>query len=348
MKRWILFLVALAISAIFLYFGFQGLEPGEILDVMGGAAIGWVLPGVVVYFVAVAARTWRWHYLLRPLKAVPLRDLFPIVVIGYMGNNVYPFRAGEVIRSYLLKRKHNVSIAAGLTTIVIERLFDGLTMLLFVFAALPFAPLGADWLRTTVIFASAAFFGALIVFLFLAARPELARRLYYGIAERILPERVRAPLLGFADRLMDGLSSLRSPRDLAMILFSSVAVWLPETMMYWFIMRALGDRWGDAQITFFVLMLVTAMANLATIIPSSPGNVGTFDTPAIRTLEAFGADRALAAGYTLILHAALWLPVTALGFVYLAREGLGWADFQRAEEAVEEASEDVAEETPIA
>jgi hypothetical protein len=90
------------------------------------------------------------------------------------------------------------------------------------------------------------------------------------------------------------------------------------------------------------------MANLATIIPSSPGNVGTFDTPAIRTLEAFGADRALAAGYTLILHAALWLPVTALGFVYLAREGLGWADFQRAEEAVEEASEDVAEETPIA
>jgi len=60
-------------------------------------------PGILVYFLAVLARTWRWHYLLRPLKPVPLIRLFPITCIGYFGNNVYPARAGEVIRAFVLR-----------------------------------------------------------------------------------------------------------------------------------------------------------------------------------------------------------------------------------------------------
>jgi uncharacterized membrane protein YbhN (UPF0104 family) len=74
------------------------------------------------------------------------------------------------------------------------------------------------------------------------------------------------------------------------------------------------------------------VVNLATTIPSAPGYVGTFDTPGIEILKVFGVEPATAAGYTLVLHAALWLPITLLGAWYLAREGLRWSDFRQAEQ----------------
>ena len=84
--------------------------------------------------------------------------LFPVVCIGYFGNNVYPARAGEVIRAFVLRRNEGVSVSASLATIIVERVFDGLVMLLFVFFALPFV--GAEHIppiyRVTVIVVSIA------------------------------------------------------------------------------------------------------------------------------------------------------------------------------------------------
>jgi hypothetical protein len=83
-------------------------------------------------------------------------------------------------------------------------------------------------------------------------------------------------------------------------------------------------------VSFFTLMLMNGIVNLATTIPSAPGYIGTFDTPGIETLVAYGVVRAVATGYTLVLHMALWLPITVLGAYYLAREGISWgADMGR-------------------
>src|SRR6185503_10101317 len=113
MKRWQLF-IGLAVSAIFLWIALRGLKLSEAWLAITTANYWWLIPSVAVYFVAVWARTWRWHYLLRPLKHVSLRTMFPIVVIGYMGNNIYPARIGELLRAYMLKRKENVPVSASL------------------------------------------------------------------------------------------------------------------------------------------------------------------------------------------------------------------------------------------
>ncbi|MDH4135783.1 MAG: flippase-like domain-containing protein, partial [Anaerolineae bacterium] len=89
LKRW-QFWLGVMISAVFLYLALRGLELDQAWLAMRTASYGWIIPGVVVYFFGVWARTWRWHYMLRPIKAVSLVRLFPVVVIGYMGNNVYP------------------------------------------------------------------------------------------------------------------------------------------------------------------------------------------------------------------------------------------------------------------
>jgi uncharacterized protein (TIRG00374 family) len=334
MRRTLFLIVSIAVSVYFLYVGLQGVHLDTVWEYIRSANLLWLIPGVAVYFLAVWGRTWRWHYLLRPMKAVSLGKLFPIVVIGYMGNNVYPFRAGEVIRAFVLQRNEGVMISASLATIIVERIFDGLVMLLFVFVALPFATFEDMGLRNVVIVGTVVFLAALTVFFVMASRPVMARQLYTQIFTRFMPARIGQPLLRLADQFMEGLESLRRPRDLAMTFITSVFIWLTETTKYWFVMHAF-----NFEVSFFALILMTGVVNLATTLPAAPGYVGTFDGPGIRVLTLFGVPLNTATGYTLTLHAALWLPVTVLGFYYLARQGLSWKSFGEAEKVVSSAKQ---------
>ena len=324
MRRWQIGL-GIAVSLFFLWLALRGLDLSRFWDALQGARYAWLVPGVLVYFGAVWARTWRWHYMLRALKPIPLRRLFPTVNISYMGNNVYPARAGEVLRAYVLKRDEGVSMSASLATILVERIFDGLVMLLFVFLTLPSVPDLDPNLRRLVVLASLAFFGALLAFLALASAPTTARRLYGGLIRRLLPERVGSRLLGLVDRFMDGLVGLRRGRDLAMIFLTSTVVWLLETVKYWFVMHAF-----PFEVSFFALMLMNGLANLALTIPAAPGGIGPFDWAGIETLAAFDVDRTLASAYTIVLHVALWFPITVLGAYYFARKGLSWKEARQA------------------
>ena len=90
------------------------------------------------------------------------------------------------------------------------------------------------------------------------------------------------------------------------------------------------------QVNFFGLMLMNGILNLSTTLPSAPGYIGTFDAPGIALMSAYGIDKSLAAGYTLVLHAALWLPVTLLGAYFFAREGLNWSNELKAARAEKE------------
>ncbi len=312
-KNWKL-IFGILVSVFFIWFAVRKMELDKVAFYLRTADYVWIIPGVIVYFLAVLARTWRWHYLLRPLKPVPLIRLFPITCIGYFGNNVYPARAGEVIRAFVLRGTEGIAVSASLATIIVERVFDGLVMLIFVFFALPFV--GVEHIpavyRITVIVASVAFFGALLVFLWMAWDQPRATRLYRFFS-RLLPERFHAPADAFFDRFMGGLYFLRSGRDVLMVFVTSVVIWLLETVKYWLVMQAFAFT-----VSFIGLMLMNGVVNLTTTLPSAPGYVGTFEVGAL-VLEALGIDYSLALGYTIVLHAALWFPITALGgLVYVA------------------------------
>ena len=141
----------------------------------------------------------------------------------------------------------------------------------------------------------------------------------------LLPRRVRAVTDGFFQRFMLGLRSLSSPSDMTAIFLTSVLIWLLETVKYWFVMHAF-----DFSVGFIVLMLMNGLVNLATTLPAAPGYIGTFDTPGIMTLQAFGVDPSVAASYTFTLHAALWVPVTLLGGYFFWRNHLHMSDIATA------------------
>jgi uncharacterized protein (TIRG00374 family) len=324
MKKW-QFWIGVLISIVFIWLALRGLRLEEFWDAVHQANYIWLVPGIAVYFVGVWVRAWRWHYLLGPIKKIPTTTMFPITTIGYMGNNVYPARAGEVLRAVILKRKEGVSVSASLATIIVERIFDGVVMLAFVFVNLPeLAKLTGSSgfvgnIQQVAIIGTGVFLGALAVFLLAGMFPQRT-------TFRLVPRRLHDRILSLMNKFLEGLASLRSPFNVLMVFFTSVIIWLLETGKYWFVMHAF-----NFSVSFFGLMLMNGIVNLATTIPSAPGYIGTFDAPGIAVLTAYGVEQATAAGYTLVLHVALWLPITLLGAYYLAREGITWTDSLRSE-----------------
>jgi uncharacterized protein (TIRG00374 family) len=317
--HWPIFTLGLLISAGFLWFALRDLDLGEIWTALRGANYWWLVPGVAVYFVSVWFRSWRWSFLLRGSKSVSANRLFPVVVIGYMGNDILPFRLGEVLRAYVLWRKERINVGTTLTTAVLERLFDGLTMVLFVLFGLLFVPMSA-FLSRLVGVASAVFLGALVVFLFLAARPDLLRRVARGLIESLIPSQFRALLLDLAEGVVAGLESLRSGRDVLVVFGVTLWVWILETAKYWLVSFAF-----DLHLPYVGIVLMGGAVNLLTALPSLPGYIGTFEV-GIKILEGIGAPSAAAGSYVLVLHAILLLPVTLLGLVFMALEGVWWTE----------------------
>jgi len=326
MKRW-QFWLGILISAVFLYSTLKGMHLNEFWQTLKTAKYWWLLPGVAVYFIGVWVRSWRWHYMLRPLKKIPTRKMFPIVAIGYMGNNIYPARAGELLRAAMLKQREGVPISASLATVIVERIFDGVVMLAFVFLNLPelarltqnSGVVGTLNIRDVAIIGAVVFIGALLVFLLAAMFPKVTERFANWLIDRLVPQRLREKTRDLTLRFLTGLESLRSPLDALMIFITTVIIWLLETAKYWFVMHAF-----PFTVSFFALMLMNGIVNLTTTLPSAPGYVGTFDAPGIALLVAYNVPQAIAAGYTLVLHAALWFPITVLGAYYYLRQPLRW------------------------
>ena len=336
MKRWQIWF-GILISAIFLYLVLRKIDYPQLWQVLKSANYWWLIPGVAVYFVALWVRSWRWHYLLRPLKAIPTRTMFPIVTMGYAFNNIFPARAGEVLRAVVLKHEEGVPISASLATIIIERVFDGIVMLAFVFVNLSeltrLTKVSIDignfkfGIQEIAIWGSIAFFGVLAIFLVAAMFPASTDRLLSWLVEHFVPTRIREKTLGISRRFLDGLESLRSPLDVLMVFLTSVIIWLLETVKYWFVMHAF-----SFSVSFFALMLMNGVVNLATTIPSAPGYLGTFDLPGIAVLQVYNIPREVAASYTFVLHFALWFPVTALGLYYMVRAGISWKEVTKSKD----------------
>ena len=311
MNRWQLWL-GVAISAIFLFFALRGLKLGDFWSAIKSAQYWWLLPGVAVYFIAVWVRAWRWHYLLKPIKGVSVRTMFPITCIGYMGNNIYPARAGEVLRAVILKRKEGVPISASLATIIVERIFDAVVMLGFVFLNLPELARVASAdsgfvgnIQQLALIGVGLFIGALVIFILAAMFPRVTIRSGQWFIDHLLPGKTREKATGIMHKFLDGLASLRSPANVLMVFLTSILIWLLETVKYWFVMHAFSFT-----VSFFALMLLNGVANLATTIPAAPGYIGTWEAVTKAVLVAYNVPGAEALGYAVVLHVALWLPIT--------------------------------------
>jgi glycosyltransferase 2 family protein len=312
-------LAGVIISLFFLWFAFRNLNPQAVWSHIVNANALWLVMGVAIFFASMALIAWRWQFLLRAIQPVPLGALWQLVAIGYTGNNVYPFRTGEILRIFLLRRSHHVPAAKTTMTIIVERVFDGMVMLSFIILSLRFVDIPSPQIQTMANIGTPLFVAAVIVFFVLAARPRLMLRLA-EIVTSVLPEKLRAPVMRLSEDIVGGLAGLRSPADLFGSVFASYASWGVHAFVYWAVALAFGIN-----VSFMVMLLAVGVVNLAGLIPATPGQVGIFEFFTGLVLTSAGVDADRANAYALVLHVVIWLPVTLLGFYYLVRQGLGWS-----------------------
>ena len=307
--------VGAAFSVGCLALAVRGLELDRVGHALGQAQYALLLPALALYFAGVWVRSVRWQHLLRPIAPIPAGRLFPVVVIGYMANDVLPLRLGEVARCYVLRRREGVAQSAALGTVLVERVMDGLTMLVFMGVTLPLLPFSAA-LYQLMAAAGALFVGVSVALIVLAARPVLAARLV-----DVTLGRIRGPfgerVTGLARSFLSGVGALGGGVAALRIFALSCAAWLLEAGMYYALMFAFPFAPSAP-----LAALTTAVANLGTLIPSSPGYVGVFDFIGKSVLAQFGVPEEAALAYVLVVHAALVVPVTLLGFFYLWRLGV--------------------------
>jgi len=272
-------------------------------------------------------RALRWQFLLRPLGPTRLSQAFRTTVMGFAANTVLPLRAGEMVRPYLLARREGLSVPATITTIILERLLDLMTVLVFLGLFVVFFDPGLDRVNAAVYksvklggLVGALGSGAVLLVLGLnAVRPVLTHRLVDACL-RVIPVRFRSRLSALIYGLLDGLAVTRDLTRLAQAIALSFPLWLSIATGIWLVTVAF-----HMTVPFTGSFLIMALLTVGVAAPT-PGAVGGFhEAFRIGTAVFYGVDNDRAVGAAIVLHAASFIPVTLLGGLFMMQDGLNLA-----------------------
>lgn len=295
--------LGIAVSLVSLWILFHAVDVGAALDVLAGASPAWVGLMVVTVFLDVAARGARWRALLAPIKSIRYPRVLGYTYIGYLANNVLPARLGELYRSHALGEGEGVSRPTVLGTVVVERVVD--TVIVVGLAAIAVVVLSVRGIMTSAVLLGAAFVALLVVGLGLA----MALHRLPG-ADRVAAFASRWPrMVELARRLRTGLSVAARPGTLVVAVAFSALAWSASIVTF-----VAGGAAVGLDLSIAEGALLTSGVALATIVPSGPGYLGTFELTAVGIASSLGADSDDAFAMALLVHLML-LAVTSIGGV---------------------------------
>ncbi len=327
LKFWLGIVVSAAAVAVLL----SQIDLGETADAFRAAHYGWIIPAVVSILALMVFRVWRWRYLLRDDLQASFEGRLSATFIGFMANGLLPARMGEFIRAWCLGHREGKSKSAIFASIIVERLLDGLWILLYLVIALWVVPfpegggvgssvLGGLSLKTGVRWAGflslALYVGIILLLVLLRLSSEktlgVLGFLLKPISQRFA-EKARAVLSGF----IGGIYLPDSWNRGAMTLIHTCLLWAVALGGNYFTLRAFGlDLPWHAPIFLLVLQSIGVM------IPSSPGFVGTFHAAAVLGARFYGVPEGVALSFAVVVHLVAFLPILLIGLGFLWRENL--------------------------
>jgi len=318
--------IGIAFIGVTFYFLFRNIDWHKMLEAFSHFQLVWLLPALAVYLAGYIIRGFRWVVLLSPVKKCTFKSLFPTLIIGFMANNVLPARAGEFIRAHLNGKKEGISRSASFATIVLERLFDGLTMIILLWVALGLGhlPIQEEAMPPSIQHAihwSPYVFGAAFLAVFFLV---LFKETAVGLIQFFIqwaPRRFHKVLEKLAHTFIDGLHILKNARESLTVLATSLAAWTCEFSSYYLI--GIGMGISPTPLNFGTAAFLMAIVNLGILIPNAPGGIGLFEFLGVALLfVSFKIAKEVALSYMLVVHFSVLIPIILLGFYYTTREHL--------------------------
>ena len=330
--------LGLAVSAGFLYLAFRGVELSELWEHVRRADSLWLLgvAGVTIYSNWIRAQ--RWGLFFRHLKRISPYSLFSSTMIGLAANNVLPLRIGEAVRAYSITKKEDISFATSFTTVILERIFDMVTVLLFLALALFLVPIpeSADAqiggaLRLLSVVTTAVI--GVVVFLFF--KQELLVR-WVERCLSLLPGKISEPLHHLFQAFLAGLKALTDKRQLLYLFVYSIWLWTCFLLAFWCGLKSLGlDVTHDLPMIRAALF-ATVLVAIFIMIPAAPGFVGTFQAGCIVALSVFGVPKEEALSFSLLIHGIQFSCITIIGAFCFLGEGISFREVRHADEPTPE------------
>jgi hypothetical protein len=320
--------VGVAVSIGCLYLATRGTEWGDVGRAMARARAGWVAALFVASVLTVYIRAQRWRVLLRPLGDVPLYPALSATAIGFGASSVLPFRLGEILRPALLGRHAGVGLTGALSSVVLERLFDMLLVIVCFLALslvyrMPAGLRDGAWVLGTL--ATLGF--ALLVAM--QRNRDFAERLIARILGW-LPARLARGLTPLGSSFLNGLGALADIRTVLLVLAYSAYLWGVIVLTFLFGMLALdiGTSWTASHLVAASLAVMVVVA-AAVFLPQAPGFVGTWQYGCVLALHTiFHVPKEMAVGYSLLTWVVQMLVNILTAGVFLAREDFSWREIR--------------------
>lgn len=301
------------ISIVFIYFAFRDVNFEEFSIAIAKADYVWILPAMAAMVLSFWLRGYRWKYILNPVQEVSVLSAFSATMIGYMANNVLPFRIGDIVRLVVISKYSGIKKAAALGSVFIERIFD-LVMSLAIFGmALISFPTLPEWATATG-YGALVLFGVLMIFTFYGRNhPNLLVKLNNLVTKRF-SENVRKRGEEIVRSFSEGLKAVNNIKQLLWLLLLSFVLWSVNVSWVWFALEIF-----DFDLPVSASLLVLIFILFAVSIPSAPGNIGTFHGFVIASLVFMGIDSNAARASAVVMHATNYIPVTIMGLYFMWR-----------------------------
>ncbi len=305
------------------YLLFRNIKFSDIAGDFSNFHFVWLIPALLVYLLGYVIRGYRWVILLAPIKQCSFKSLFPTLVIGFMANNVTPLRLGEFFRAHLNGKKEGISRSASLGTIILERLFDGMAMLLILGGSIflrhsASTPISKN-IETPAQLASFVFGTAFLTFFaMILFKKQTTQIINYLISHA--PPKYHSPLEKICHTFLDGLQILQNIKETFLVLVFSLAAWTCEFTAFFLV--AAGFQLAPDPIHYNSAALLMAITNLGLMVPSTPGGLGIFEGIGVTLLTIYQIPSHTALAYIVTVHMLVFLPITLLGYYFLNHEGL--------------------------
>ena len=309
-RRAIAFGATILLAATFTYLAVRGVHWHSAWLALKSCDAWWLVPAMAAFVAQTLMRAMRWRSLFAPGRRPGRRPILAATMIGYLFNNILPARAGEAARVVALTQRSASPAAEIVGTVVVERAYDVLSILIIFFCASPWLP-HESWFGTAAILAGVAAVALGAVIWVLAVHGDRPLRWSYGRSDacRGSPSSASSARL---PRSPEGLSGLREHRVALEALLWSLAAWMTSALWAWFVLLAFEPSRG-----FGAGVLVTVVIGLSMIIPSPPAAVGVFEAAGVLALHAFHISQSAALPYALVLHVSNFVPLVLVGAITL-------------------------------
>ena len=312
LKLWI----GIVISAVAIYFAFKDIKFDQVGDTF--SRLNWWLLALsfIPYFLTLFMKVTRWQLLFKPGPQIRLGRLWATLMMSYFFNTVLPARLGEVVRAYALSRSERIGPVRVLSTILLEKILDVMTMFIFLVGLLPFLDIKDDFKRIAFITCGIVVGGFVVCVLMAIYRRQAEALINWFL--KPLPAKWGTKISGLTSEVLDVLSVLLDLKLSLNLWAQSILMWLLAVANYMLASAAL-----NIPLSWQLAFLLTITLNLAMVVPSAPAYVGVFEYTVLTVLGPFfPGQQSLLISLGLLLHLAGYAPVVAFGAYYTSREGV--------------------------